>query len=29
MKNFKDHLDLKVDDICTDAHQTIKSTMGK
>lgn len=29
MKNFKDHLDLKVDEICTDARQTVKSIMGK
>ena len=28
MKSFKDHLDLKVDESCTNAHQTIKSIMG-
>ena len=29
MENFKDHIDLKVDEICTDAHQRIKSIMRK
>ena len=28
MKNFKDHLDLKIDEICADAHQAIKSIVG-
>ena len=28
MKNFKDHLDLKIDEIGTDAHQAIKSIVG-